>query len=209
MGGFVGVQGSTQAASQAFGVTFGTFRGPDGKADVAPEETATAPASVSGDVLAVTGLDTASHDMAPADTLPPPGPNDWTAPPCSKYYGAIPAFFEPPAYHSLQPWAVCGYTPRQIRGAYQVSKSGMTGKGQTVAIVGACASPTILSDANQYATATGDQPFAAGQYNQDLASFFTDTAADQCNAPSTSSRSPPNGAETAYGQGHEPRVSLR
>ena len=75
-----------------------------------------------------------------------------------------------------QPWTNCGYTPRQIRGAYGVSQSGMTGKGLTVAIVDAYASPTMPSDANQYAKVTGDKPFAAGQYTQYLASNFTDTA---------------------------------
>jgi subtilase family serine protease len=58
----------------------------------------------------------------------------------------------------------------------------MTGKGVTVAIVDAYASPTMLSDANQYAKVTGDKPFAAGQYTQDLASDFTNTAPDQCDA---------------------------
>ena len=182
VGGFVGVQGSRQAASLAFGVTFGTFRGPDNKTDIAPEQAVTVPASVAGAVLTVAGLDTATHDMTPADTLPPPGPNDWTAPPCSTYYGQDYAYSEPSAYVLPQPWAVCGYTPSQIRSAYHVSQSGMTGKGQTVAIVGAYASPTLLSDANEYATVTGGQPFAAGQYTQDLASVFTDTAAGECNA---------------------------
>ena len=44
--------------------------------------------------------------------------------------------------------AVCGYTPAQIRGVYGVTASGMTGKGQTVAIVDAYASPTMLWDAS-------------------------------------------------------------
>jgi len=30
---------------------------------------------------------------------------------------------------------------------------------------------------------TGDPQFASGQYTQDLASDFTDTGADQCDAP--------------------------
>ena len=78
----------------------------------------------------------------------------------------------------------CGYTPRQIRGAYGVSQSGMTGKGVTVAIVDAYASPTMPGDANAYAKVTGDKPFAAGQYTQDLAANFTDTAANECDAAS-------------------------
>jgi subtilase family serine protease len=183
MGGYVAVQGSVRAAAQAFGVTFGTFRGPDRKADRAPEQTATAPDSVASAVLSVTGLDTATHDMTPADTLPPPGPNYWVAPPCSTYYGQKIAFNEPSAYGIKQPYTNCGYTQRQIRGAYHVSQSGMTGKGVTVAVVDAYASPTMLSDANEFARVTGDRPFAPGQYTQDLASSFTLTAADECDAP--------------------------
>jgi subtilase family serine protease len=147
-----------------------------------PEQTASAPAGVASDVLTVSGLDTATHDMTPADTLPPPGPNFWVAPPCSQYYGQKIAVKEPSAYGAKQPWTNCGYTPRQIRGAYGVSQSGMTGKGVTVAIVDAYASPTMLSDANQYAKVTGDKPFAGGQYTQDLASNFTDTAPNECDA---------------------------
>jgi subtilase family serine protease len=193
IGGYVAVRGSVQDAAHAFGVTFGTFRGPDGRTDRAPEQTASAPAGVASAVLTVAGLDTANHDMTPADTasrdmtpadtLPPPGPNYWVAPPCSTYYGQKVAVGEPSAYGAKQPWTNCGYTPRQIRGAYHVSQSGMTGKGVTVAIVDAYASPTMLTDANQYAKVTGDKPFAAGQYTQDLAATFTNTAANECDAP--------------------------
>jgi len=184
IGGYVAVQGSVQAAAHAFDVTFGTFRGPDKRADRAPETVATAPASVAGDVLTVSGLDTATHDMVPADELPPPGPNYWVAPPCSAYYGQKIATSQPSAYGSKQPWTVCGYTPRQIRGAYHVSQSGMTGKGVTVAIIDAYASPTMPGDANQYAKVTGDQPFAPGQFTQYLSSTWSLTAADECDAPS-------------------------
>jgi subtilase family serine protease len=183
IGGYVAVKGSVQAATRAFGVTFGTFRGPDRRADRAPEATATAPASVASDVLTVTGLDTATHNMTPADTLPPPGPNYWVASPCSAYYGQKIAVSQPSAYGINQPWNVCGYTPRQVRGAYHVSQSGMTGRGVTVAIVDAYASPTMPGDANQYAQVTGDKPFGPGQYTQYLAATFSDTAANECDAP--------------------------
>jgi subtilase family serine protease len=183
VGGYVEATGSVQQAAKAFGATFGMFKGPDGKDDRAPEETATAPASVAGDVLTVGGLDTANHFAKPADTLPPAGPNYWVAPPCSQYYGQKIAFNTPSAYGIKQPWTNCGYTPRQIRGAYHVAQSGMTGKGQTVAIVEAYASPTMLSDANQFAQVTGDKPFAPGQYTEHLASNFTMTAANECDAP--------------------------
>ena len=134
-------------------------------------------------MLAVTGLDTATHQMKPGDTLPPPGPNYWVAGPCSQYYAQKIATSEPSAYGKKQPWNNCGYTPSQVRGAYGVSTSGMTGKGQTVAIVDAYASPTMQSDANQFAKVVGDKPFRPGQYQQYLPSTFTDTAANECDAP--------------------------
>ena len=110
------------------------------------------------------GLDTAKSVMKPS--LPPPGPNYWVAKPCSTYYGEKTATNKPKAYGKHQPWAVCGYTPSQVRGAYGVTASGMTGKGQTVAIVDAYASPTIRADANQFATVVGDNQFGPGQFKQ-------------------------------------------
>jgi subtilase family serine protease len=180
--GYIAVTGSVSAAAKAFSVTFGSFRGPDKRTDRAPEQSASVPASVGNAVLTVTGLDTASHQMKPGDTLPPPGPNYWVAGPCSQYYGQKIATTEPPAYGSHQPWNNCGYTPSQVRGAYGVATSGMTGKGQTVAVVDAYASPTMLSDASQFAKVTGDKPFRSGQYAQYLPSTFTYTAANQCDA---------------------------
>jgi subtilase family serine protease len=180
--GYVEVSGSLQAAARAFSVTFGTFLGPDKKADRAPEQEATVPASLASHVLTISGLDTAAHYMRPFDTLPPPGPNYWIALPCSDFYGEEIAFKEPFAYGLPQPWTNCGYKPSQIRGAYHVTESGMTGRGQKVAIVDAYASPTMLSDANEYARVTGDRPFRPGQYTQDLASTFVDTAPNECDA---------------------------
>ena len=182
IGGYVSVTGSVAAAQRAFGVTLGTYRGPDGKTDRAPSGAATAPANVAADVLTVSGLDTATHTMKPQDTLPPAGPNYWVAGPCSQYYGQKIATSEPSAYGRSQPWTNCGYTPRQIRGAYHVTGSGMTGKGQTVAVVDAYASPTMAADANQYAVVTGDKPFRPGQYTQDLSSTWSYTAANECGA---------------------------
>jgi subtilase family serine protease len=60
----------------------------------------------------------------------------------------------PTAYGVHQPYVVCGYTPNQLRGAYGISSvldAGTTGAGQTVAIIDAYASPTVLQDVNQWA----------------------------------------------------------
>src|SRR3984957_3543419 len=183
IGGYVRVRGSAAAMAKAFDVTFGAFRGPDGTTVRAPRQSASAPAALAGDVLSVSGLDSATHFAKPYDTLPPPGQNYWVAPPCSQFYAERTAWDKPSAYGLHQPYTNCGYTPRQIRGAYGVTASRMTGAGQSVAILDAFASPTMLGDANEYAIVTGDPEFAPGQYTQDLSSVFTDTAPNLCNAP--------------------------
>jgi subtilase family serine protease len=182
IGGYVSVSGSVPAATAAFGVTFGNFTAPNGKSYRAPEQEASAPSSIASSILTVSGLDTAPHLARPLDQLPPPGSNYWVAGPCSQYYGQEIAVNEPSAYGVKQPWTNCGYTPAQIRSVYGVTASGMTGQGQTVAIVDAYASPTMPADANQFAKVTGDQPFRSGQYRQYELTPFTDTAATDCDA---------------------------
>jgi subtilase family serine protease len=195
-GAYVQVTGSAAAIASAFSVKFGNYR--DGKATYrAPETAATIPGLLSGDVLTVSGLDSATHQMKPdtlkpgavqpTDVLPPAPQNYFVAPHCSTYYGQKITSGEygtvagtstkiPTVNGKAQPWTDCGYTPQQIRSAYNVNKSGETGKGVTVAVVDAYASPTMLSDANSYAawalqhggSKTLDKPFRAGQYKQVL-----------------------------------------
>jgi subtilase family serine protease len=191
--GYVAVAGTTAAASRAFGVTLRRYRLPGQGIVQAPVQAATAPTRLAASVLGVAGLSTARQSMHPmlapapapaarAKGLPPPGPNYWVAKPCGSYYDQKIATSKPAAYGAHQPWAVCGYQPSQARRAYGVTASGQTGAGQTVAIVDAYASPTMLSDANTYARVVGDRPFAPGQYQQYLPASFTDAAADECDA---------------------------
>jgi subtilase family serine protease len=182
IGAYLAVTGTVEQASRAFGVSFADYTDPSGRTARAPQQAATVPASLGSDVLAVDGLDTGSHLMRPADKLPPPGPNYWVAPPTSDYYGEQIATNEPTAGGAHQPWNVTGYTPQQIRGAYGVTGSGMTGAGQTVAIVDAYASPTMESDADQFSQVTGNQPFRSGQYEQYLPKKWTDTSDSECGA---------------------------
>jgi subtilase family serine protease len=180
--GYVNATGSVADASRAFGVRFGRFKGPGGQFYRAPEQSATAPASVASDVLTIAGLDTAPHVMKP--NLPPPGYNYWIGHPCSTYWGQKVATSKPEAYGTHQPWTNCGYTPAQIRGAYGVAASGMTGKGQTVAVVDAYASPTMLNDANEFAKVVGDKPFRPGQYRQHLDTpFNVGVGRKECGGP--------------------------
>jgi subtilase family serine protease len=172
VGAYVAVSGTAAAVAHAFNITFGTYR-LGGKQLRAPNEPATVANSIAGDVLAVSGLDQGPDFAKPDETLPPPDQNFFVAPTTSSFYGQFTATTVPgtgtkiPAVNGkAQPWTNAGYTPAQIRGAYNVTKSGETGKGVHVAVVDAYASPTMLADANQYAKATGDPGFRKGQYRQ-------------------------------------------
>jgi subtilase family serine protease len=175
---YVAVTGAVSAADSAFAVTLASFRGAGGADTMAPEQDASVPASVRAAVLTVTGLDTAVVLMKPA--LPGPPPAFYVARPCSAYYGQKRAAREPAAFGQHVPWALCGYTPRQLRGAYGLSGGTSTGRGVTVAIVDAYASPTMPADASTYADALGESALGPNQYHQLLPASFDD--ASECGA---------------------------
>ena len=175
---YVAVSGSVTAAQTAFDVRFAEFAGPGGGPAMAPAQNASVPAPVASAVLTITGLDTATYLMKPQ--LPGPPSAFYTAGPCSKYFGRKIAAGKPRAHGRHVPWLVCGYTPAQLRSAYGVASTSLTGPGVTVAIVDAYASPTMPGDANRYASAVGDRPFRPGQYQQVLPSAFDD--ASECGA---------------------------
>ena len=207
-GAHVQVTGTAGAIANAFGVKFGSYQ--VGKKKLAqkfwaPEQAASVPTSIRGDVQTVTGLDSAKHQATPDETLPAPPQNYFVAPWSSAYYGQKVASGKygtvagtttaiPRVNGQAQPWTVTGYTPAQVRGAYNVAQSGETGKGVTVAIIDAYIPSTLKSDANQYAKwAAGqpggnpalDKPFANGQFTTVLhpgASTWDDTSDAECGA---------------------------
>ncbi|HEY0260784.1 MAG TPA: S53 family peptidase [Lacisediminihabitans sp.] len=108
--------------------------------------------------------------------------------PCSQYIGqhvvTVPASYNGQTRYSTYN---CGYTPAQLRSAYGVTnlvKSGTNGAGQTVAIVDAYASPSIVKDVNTYSAALGEPGLTAATYQQIVPdpSRFTDQEA--CQEPS-------------------------
>ncbi|HEY3736430.1 MAG TPA: S53 family peptidase [Jatrophihabitans sp.] len=106
----------------------------------------------------------------PADVLPgPPAGFRSVTEACSDYFGESLATSLPKAYGKYAPWAVCGYTPSQIQSAYglgDVIKSGINGKGITVAITDAFAAPTIVGDTAKYSANHGLPQFKSGQFSQ-------------------------------------------
>lgn len=131
---------------------------------------ANTPSAVVGTVGGVIGVDQGSTLKKPADTLPgPPNGGRYGVQPCSSYFGQKLSTDQPPVNGTHPPYAPCGYTPSQLQSAYGVTpslKSGYTGKGKTVAITDAYASPTILSDANTYAARHNQPKFGKHQFRQ-------------------------------------------
>ena len=158
---FVAVSGTAAAAAAAFGTQVAHYV-VNGRIERAPTSDLSVPAALAGIVQAVSGLTTLGHRTAPSDFGAPDALVSGL--PCSSYYGELTAWTLPKFEGKKLPWNVCGYTPAQLRGAYGVDKSSWAGAGATVAITGAYNAPTMPSDSNTYSTLHGDQPFAAGQY---------------------------------------------
>jgi subtilase family serine protease len=103
--------------------------------------------------------------------------------PCSNYWGEHTATL-PPAYGRTEfNTATCGYLPAQFRSAYGVPArpvgartlaSAPTGAGQTVAIIDAYASPTILADVNTYSTNHGEPALHPADYHEVVPDTFYD-----------------------------------
>ncbi|CAM5382704.1 serine protease [Streptomyces xanthochromogenes] len=171
---YIAVSGDAAAAQTAFATQLHNYR-KSGRTYHAPSKNASAPNALQGAVLTVTGLDNAPHQSTHQDTLPGPGAGFRNAGPFSTYYGSNIAKTLPDAYGTKIPYAVHGYTGQQLRAAYGAGK--YTGKGVTVAITDAYASPTMASDAAKYAKRNGDKPYKTGQYTEVLPADYNSTEA--------------------------------
>ena len=149
---FVPATADVATAERAFGVRLGYYR-VHGQVLRAPATAPSIPSSLADVVLGVGGLaqSRAHHDA-------PPPPAFVVGKPCSTYWAEKFATRFPPAYGTSQPFAVCGYTPQQLQGAYgltDVYDAGIDGSGVTVAVVDAFAAPTISTDLQTYSSRHG------------------------------------------------------
>jgi subtilase family serine protease len=143
----------------------------------ANKEAPTIPASLAGKIVFIDGLDDtgmmrkpfhrsitqgdliapkSAATASPSTTAvtPPPVAASSNSPYCNHTFGsgALVATLSTPAdvYGASLPWLGCGYTPAQVRSAYGLDQVSYDGKGVTVAIVDAYASPTIVNDISDY-----------------------------------------------------------
>jgi subtilase family serine protease len=158
---YVSAEGTVAQVEAAFGTRFAMYA-VHGKTVRSPSADIAIPNALAGSVTGVVGLDDSAVFVQTdhvVDKNAPPSPGFRNAPPLSAYWAqfvssyAYPPGFTDVASPATAPWTVKGYTPNQIKGAYGIS--GYDGAGQTVAIIDAYASPTILADVNQWSTNRG------------------------------------------------------
>jgi subtilase family serine protease len=147
---YVVVDGTVGQMANAFATRFDYYL-KDGMIFHTPVVSLSIPASLSGVITGVTGLDNGDIDT-PQDT--PPYPAYINAPPFSTYFNSTMAT-QAPGYGSASTLGnvIQGYTPQQIEGAYGVTRAisdGLDGAGETVAVIDAYSSPTIDSDVDEW-----------------------------------------------------------
>jgi subtilase family serine protease len=140
------------------------------------------PASLAGKVVYIEGLDdtsmlrtpmhrsivegahvapAAAAKSATATTITPPPVAAGNGPPyCNQWYSPATELVAnlstaADVYGAAIPWLNCGYTPAQIQEAYGLHSTTYKGKGVTVAITDAYASPTLMADLQAYSTNYG------------------------------------------------------
>jgi len=160
---FVAAEGTVAQAQRAFGVKLGEYAA-FGQLLRAPESAVSVPSSLAGIVQSVAGLDQSDRLLVPRNTdgsgprqsHGAPGIGFRAGRPCSLYYGEKTVSTDFTAYTTKsKPLAPCGYTPAQVRGLYGLDSVGANGAGQTVAFVGATASPTLQQDVRTYSRLHG------------------------------------------------------
>jgi len=188
---YVPATGTVAQIQRAFAVHLNTYS-VRGQRRRAADADLRLPQSIAASVLSVNGLNesvskplTSAATSSPATVPPPDGFRN--APPCGAYYGQKIDTTDPAYNGQHLPYAPCGYKPAQLRSAYGIAGTvdkGVSGRGQTVAIIDAFAAPTLYADAAEYATRNDPgNPLRASQFSEHV---FPDNTAlegpDQCDA---------------------------
>ena len=161
---YLAVTGSADAINSAFGTTLAKYT-INGKQYQAPSTTLSVPAALAGNVQSVSGLTQFGHMVKPSDLGAPAAFVNSIE--CSSFYGQRLASDKPQFQGHTLPYAPCGYTPSQLRGAYGVNVPGRDselGRGSTIAITDAFDASVLQQDANTYSQLHGDKKFAPNQF---------------------------------------------
>ena len=168
---FVSAEGTASQVEKAFSTELGLYKAGD-SIKRAPITDAIVPMTIQPSISTVMGLfqpqrygtKAVAHTYLRRNSAaalvaaknPHAKPNDSTGGgTCSEWYGQV-ADTTDPAYPGYGPlsYAPCGYKPGHIRAGYgftDIIRRGNDGTGQSIAIVDAFLSPTLLTDAQTYA----------------------------------------------------------
>jgi subtilase family serine protease len=168
---YVSAEGTVAQAAAAFATTFGMYS-IRGLTLRSPSSDVSIPDTLASVVSGVIGLDDSAQLVRTNHTTgdAPPPAAFVSAQPCSSYWGQQQAVgFTNPYGAGTLPYAPCGYTPQQIKGAYGLGSTRLDGSGQTVAIIDAYAAPTIVADVNQWSNNRGLPTLRGDQFSQVVA----------------------------------------
>lgn len=168
---FITARASVGTLEATFRTQLATYR-VAGTIRTAPQRNISIPRALRPAITAVLGLDDSARALRPAGremtvpiaAAPRPLQQDLF---CSKFWAEHNNTDVPQKFAAgMQTNALCGYTPGQVRAMYGLTAT-HTGAGQTIGLVGAYDSASIVADTNQWAS-TGSVPLAPGQYRSDL-----------------------------------------
>ncbi|WP_258370757.1 protease pro-enzyme activation domain-containing protein [Curtobacterium sp. MCLR17_034] len=197
---FVLFRGPASVVNSALGVSLHTYKHA-GQSLVAPSTVPSLPTSIARRVSGVSvdqGRLLTHPDLVRQGETPPSAMTSrplaqespaatGVAARCSRYDGehtaVVPAAYGKTRVHTF----ACGYVPKQIRSAYgldALAARGVQGQRQTVAIIGAYASPTIVRDTNSYSAQHGEPPLTSSTFQQLIPSPSEFTDKSPCQQPS-------------------------
>jgi subtilase family serine protease len=198
---YVVFRGTADQLNTIFSASLKTYNY-GGKQLIAPSVAPSLPTAI-GSLVSAVSIDqgrllTHTNSIAQGDIPTPKGPQSFAkqtptintpviAAPCSAYMGQYTATV-PPAYGTTTvDTNNCGYAPSQLRSAYGVqslANARVNGAGQTVAIIDAYASPTIVNDVNTFSANAGEPTLRPGQYSQIVPPTSSFADQDACQDPS-------------------------
>jgi subtilase family serine protease len=171
---YVAATAPVSTINRAFSVQMRRYRvaGADGKQTTidSNDRALTVPASVSSDVLAVTGLNTAEPQT---DETEESGATSRSrragakAAGCSRYWAQKTTTFAP-AFRGLTRAAIppCGYSAKQLRAAYGLT-SADTGQGKTIALIQIGGPDAMFQTLTDYARTNGLRAPRRSQYHEE------------------------------------------
>ena len=167
---YVEATGTAAQAAATFSTSFAEYK-VDGKT-VRSNTTPLSVPAAAGDVEGVVGLDE-SQLLVHANQITPAPDVFVNGKPCSAYWGQATVAGTPTKDGTVLPsdpanFAPCGYSGVQLQGAYGMKSaidSGNDGRGVTIGIIDAFASPYIASDVETYSSLHG-LPSIKGHFTQ-------------------------------------------